>query len=214
MIVTKRKVFKKILDMLKNYKNIFIVGCSYCATICMTGGEEQIQDMCALLKNNDKKITGTTVLEPACHIGRAKQFYQNHKDRLAYSDAVLAMTCGNGVQTIFEAAKGKPVFPALDAMFLGKVERRGVFSQNCSLCGDCFVHETAGICPLAICSKMLLNGPCGGSKNGKCEVEDKRDCGWLQIYNKLKSLGRLDNMRSIKPAKDNSKSIHPQQIGH
>jgi len=211
MIITKQKPIEQILEFLKGAKNIFLVGCAQCATVCKTGGEEQLDQMQSLLKRHKKKITGKVILDPPCHLVKAKQFFQNNKGELSKSDALLAMTCGDGVQSVMEGTRGLEVYPALDALFLGKVERGGIFSENCTICGECVLNDTGSICPLTICSKGLLNGPCGGSKGGKCEVDRERDCGWLMIYRRLKDTGQLEKMKTIKSPRDYSKRIKPQR---
>jgi len=89
----------------------------------------------------------------------------------------------------------KPVIPALDTLFIGVEETPGDFHEVCAQCGQCVLGETAGICPLTACHKGLLNGPCGGTNNGKCEVDKEKDCAWTLIYQRLKEQGRLDLMR-------------------
>ncbi|NQT90402.1 MAG: methylenetetrahydrofolate reductase C-terminal domain-containing protein [Candidatus Omnitrophica bacterium] len=212
MIISKQKGLKEILGFLKGAKKIFLVGCAQCATVCKTGGEDEVNQMEKALKKEGKVITGKAILDPPCHTVKAKQFYQKNKDALSESDGILAMVCGDGAQSIMEGTRGKKVYPALDALFLGMVQRGGHFIQKCVLCGECVIDATAGICPLTVCSKGLLNGPCGGSKNEKCEVDRERDCGWIMIYKRLKELGELDKMKIIRGAKDNSKALHPQKI--
>lgn len=212
MIITKQKPIDEILGFLKDTKRIFLVGCAQCATVCKTGGEEELARMKEQLEKKVKTITGTSIIDPCCHQVKVKQFFQKNKDALSKSDVILVMACGDGVQSVMEGTKQKKVYPALDALFLGEVERGGVFLQKCILCAECVISQTGGICPLTICSKGLLNGPCGGSKDGKCEVDRERDCGWILIYRRLKDLGELEKMRSIKPPMDYSKTIKPQKV--
>jgi ferredoxin len=212
MIITKRKTNKQVSTYLKSSKKVFLVGCAQCATVCKTGGEEQLKDMKVFLEANGKVVTGTIVLDPACHLVKVKQFLYNNKDAITDTEAILALTCGNGAQTIKDGAPLKKVFPALDTMFLGEVQRGGHFSQKCILCGECIIDRTAGICPLTICTKGLLNGPCGGSKNQKCEIDKDRDCGWILIYNKLKESKSLANMKKINKPQDYSKQLKPQRV--
>jgi ferredoxin len=211
MIITKQKTQEKILELLKGAKKIFLVGCAQCATVCKTGGEEELEKMKEILTKEEKVVTGKAILDPCCHLVKVKQFYQQNKSAIEESDAILAMTCGDGVQSILDGTKGKRIFPALDSLFLGEVERGGHFSQKCILCGECVIDKTGGICPVTICSKGLLNGPCGGSKNEKCEVDKERDCGWIMIYKRLKDLGELDRMKTISGPKDYSQQLKPQR---
>jgi len=212
MIITKQKSIKSILEFLKDSKKIYIVGCAQCATVCKTGGEEEVSDIAGVLRKKGKIITGTAILDPACHLVKVKQFFYKNKKILSKSDALLVMACGNGTQVIIDGTKGMRAYTGLDTLFLGEIERGGHFSQKCVLCGECILDKTEGICPITICTKGLLNGPCGGSKNGKCEIDKDRDCGWILIYNRLKANGNLDKMKKIIEPQDYSKQIKPQKI--
>ena len=212
MIITKQKSIKSILEFLKDSKKIYIVGCAQCATVCKTGGEEEVSDIAGVLKKKGKIITGTAILDPACHLVKVKQFFYKNKKILSKSDALLVMACGNGTQVIIDGTKGMRAYTGLDTLFLGEIERGGHFSQKCVLCGECILDRTEGVCPITICAKGLLNGPCGGSKNGKCEIDKDRDCGWILIYNRLKGNGNLDKMKKIVEPQDYSKQIKPQKI--
>ena len=211
MIITKQKSIKSILEFLKDAKNIYIVGCAQCATVCKTGGEEEVSDIAGILKKKGKIITGTAILDPVCHLVKVKQFFQKNKRALLKSDALLVMACGDGTQVIIDGTKGMRAYAGLDTLFLGEIERGGHFSQKCVLCGECILDKTEGICPVTICTKGLLNGPCGGSKNKKCEIDKDRDCGWLLIYTRLKDTGSLDKMKKIVEPQDYSKQIKPQK---
>jgi ferredoxin len=212
MIITRQKSLKDILKLLRKSKNIFLIGCAQCATICKTGGDEELKQMAKMLKKEGKKVSGKATIDPACHLIKVKQFAYKNKKALSDSDAILSMTCGDGVQSIMDGTKGKKVFPALDTLFLGKLERGGHFVQKCILCGECILDKTAGICPVTVCSKGLLNSPCGGSKNGKCEIDRERDCGWALIYNRLKDTGELEKMKVFVEPLDHSKQIKPQKV--
>jgi ferredoxin len=212
MIITKTKTSKEILGYLKKSEKVFLIGCAQCATVCKTGGEEQLKEMEIFLTKKNKIITGKAVLDPVCHLVKVKQFVFNHKDILKTTDAILVMACGDGTQSVKDGTKMERVFPALETLFLGEVERGGHFTQKCILCGECIIDRTAGICPLTVCTKGLLNGPCGGSKNQKCEVDKQRDCGWIQIYEKLKKSKSLANMRKVYKPQDYSKQIKPQKM--
>ena len=205
MIISKQKPFKEILKFLTGAKKIFLIGCAQCATACKSGGEDEVNEMEKLLKKEGKKITGKAILDPCCHLLKVKQLFVKNKKSFSSSDAVLVMSCGNGVQVAMDGIKEKKILPALNSLFLGEIERAGHFSQKCILCGECVIDRTGGICPITICTKGLLNGPCGGSKNEKCEVDKERDCGWALIYKRLKAIGELDNMKEIASPLDYSK---------
>lgn len=211
MIITKQKPIETILEYTKEDSKIFLVGCSECATICKTGGEDALKAMTELLSKHGKTITGSCILEPCCYALEAKKKFQENKDKILDSNAILVLSCGDGVQTVRKVFK-KLTHPALDTLFLGERIRGNVFEEACSLCGDCIIDETGGLCPVTLCSKGLLNGPCGGSKNEKCEVDSNRDCGWILIYKNLKELKRIDKLKKIQPPKDYLKSIKPRNL--
>lgn len=212
MIITKQKPLEEILKKLKDVQNIYITGCSLCATTCMTGGEKQILEMKERLEKEGKKITGYVVLDPSCHKLQARATLKKQKNELEKADAILCMACGDGAQTISSIADEIPVYPANDTLFIGEIERIGHFSEKCRACGECELGWTAGICPVTCCAKGLLNGPCGGSKNGKCETDPENDCAWILIYERLKKAGKLEQLKQIKPPKDHSKTLHPMKI--
>jgi ferredoxin len=212
MIITKKRSRKQIFNSLKGSKTVFLIGCAQCATICETGGEDQVNEMESDLQKRGLKITGKAILDPACHLVKVKQLFHKNKKTFRQTDAVLVLACGDGAQAIKDGTKAKKVLPALETLFLGEIERGGHFTQKCILCGECIIDRTGTICPLTICTKGLLNGPCGGSKNEKCEVDKEKDCGWILIYKSLKESGDLDNMRKIYKPLDYSKQLHPQKI--
>lgn len=212
MIVTEQRSRKQILDLLKACKTVFLIGCAQCATLCKTGGEDQVDEMEKGLRKEGLKITGKAILEPACHLLKVKQLFHKNKEAFKQTDAVLVLACGNGTQVVKDGTRAERVLPALETLFLGEIKRAGHFAQKCILCGECIIDRTGTICPLTICTKGLLNGPCGGSKNEKCEVDKERDCGWILIYKSLKESGDLDNMRNIYKPHDYSKQLKPQKI--
>jgi ferredoxin len=211
MIITKQKPIDQILKYLEDRKKIFIVGCAQCATVCKTGGEDEAKKMKEILERHGKEIVGVEIWDPPCHLLEVKRRARDNNDIISNADAVLSMSCGDGTYTIFQGT-GKKVYPATDTMFLGAVERAGHFTEACSLCGDCTLFMTGGYCPNTLCPKGLQNGPCGGAKDGKCEISQDIDCGWILIYKRLKEIGELDKMKHIQPAKDHSRSVKPKKI--
>ncbi|AYO31292.1 5,10-methylenetetrahydrofolate reductase [Biomaibacter acetigenes] len=211
MVITQPKPFSEILQFLEGKKNIFITGCSLCATSCMTGGEKEILAMEQKLLEEGKQVTGYAVLDPSCNKLQARATLKKQKQVLDSSDAILCMACGDGAQTV-AGLVNVPVYPANDTMFIGEVERIGHFSEACRACGQCELGWTAGICPITRCAKSLLNGPCGGSRNGKCEVNPENDCAWVLIYKRLKELNELDQFMEIKSPKDYSKASNPRRV--
>lgn len=191
--ITKQKSEEDIDRLLDGLKRVFIIGCGTCVTLTRTGGEPEVREMGAKLSEKGKLITGTTVLPVACDniTGEALKEYGEQIDQ---ADVLLIMTCAFGVQTVARQLK-KMVIPALDTTFIGKETSVGVFDEICTQCGTCVIGETGGICPVTSCHKGMVNGPCGGTNNGKCEIDINKDCVWTLIYNRLKELGRLDAMR-------------------
>ena len=211
MIISKPKPLEEILDFLEDKKRIFLTGCSLCATTCAVGGDKELLEMKEELEKRGKKITGSIVLDPSCHKLQVRSSLKKQKDNLKNTDCILCMACGDGVQTVSSLSK-LPVYPANDTMFIGEIERLGQYSEACRACGECELGWTAGICPITRCAKSLLNGPCGGSRDGKCEVDSENDCAWVLIYNRLKELGKLDNLIDTKEAKDYSKYANPRKL--
>lgn len=209
MIITKPKSLEKVLEMARPFEKVFVVGCGTCATTCQTGGEEQVKQMLGAL---GKKGVGWSVVEAPCDIRVVKRDLGKFMPRLGVADAVLVLSCGAGVQTVGDHT-GKPVIPGLDTLFIGKIERIGVQYERCRACADCLLYETGGICPVVRCSKGLLNGPCGGMADGKCEAGGHtRDCAWVLIYENLKKQGRLELFTKYREPKDRSKKAQPQEL--
>ncbi|MBI5555774.1 MAG: methylenetetrahydrofolate reductase C-terminal domain-containing protein [Elusimicrobia bacterium] len=209
MIITKRKELNKILEQLKDKRRVFVVGCAACATKCATGGEEQVKVLAGELVKQQKQVTGTLVLDTPCDMRIVKKDLINN-DKARQADSLVLLSCGAGVQSIAQVCEDMELIPALDTLFLGTIERLGNFNQYCSLCGDCIIDETGGLCPVTRCAKALINGPCGGAMDGKCEVNSDLDCVWVLIYEKLKkNPAKIKKYRKIK---SNASSSGPQRI--
>jgi ferredoxin len=210
MIITKQKDLENILKLVSK-DPVFLVGCSECATICNTGGEKEVIAMKKLLEDKKIKVTGWVVLEPACHLQNDKRLLRKHKDEVNSAKKILVLACGNGVQTVAEIITEAAVIPGTDTLFLGEIKRAGSFEKRCNLCGECIQDLFGGICPIARCPKVMLNGPCGGSINGKCEIGEDIDCVWSIIFSRLKEKGELDRLKLFLPPKDWSKSGEMQR---
>jgi len=208
MIITKLKELNQILEYLQQAKSVFIVGCNSCAAQCQTGGDEDVKEMAEYLQKAKKKVTGTAVPDETCHIPLVKKSLSECKKQIQESDAILVMSCGAGTQAVSSLVES-PVFPACDTLFLGDVKRLGDFTEFCSLCGDCVLGETGGICPVTRCPKGILNGPCGGMHQGKCEIDEETECVWVQIWERLQKLGCVHLMMKRRPPKDYSKKKKP-----
>ncbi len=216
MIISKRKPFSEILESIEGLKKVFIVGCTLCATTCKTGGEKEVKEITEALQEEGKTVTGWNVPDPACSLLAIKRLYRSQKKEIDESDVILSLACGGGTQAIAEIIPGKRVCPGNDTLFQGEITestlKKVKFEQKCSLCGECVLASTGSICPVTRCPKSLVNGPCGGVKNGKCEISSDLDCAWMLIYEQLKSDGRLDEMKKVRRAKDHSKNKSPQNF--
>ena len=214
MIVTQKKPFEEILKTLSSRKKIFIIGCGDCATTCKTGGEKEVTEMKKLLEDNGKIVTGWAIPDSPCIASQIKLVFAKNKKAVDESDAFLILACGLGIQSVLDNDRAKrSVCIACDTMFGSILDKSGLgFFERCAMCGECVLNITGGICPVARCAKGLLNGPCGGSDKGKCEVDKEKDCAWILIYNRLKELNMLENLKDIKPPKDYSKNIKPREI--
>ena len=203
MITAVRKPMEEILEFVLPYKRILLVGCNECVTVCAAGGRKEVGILSsalqmAFMKQGKTLDVREVTLERQCDPEYVEQLV-TEIDRV---DAVLSMACGCGVQEIARRFKAKAVFPAVNTQFMGASERHGVWAERCQGCGDCILGITGGICPVARCSKRLLNGPCGGSTNGKCEINPEVDCAWQLIWDRLKMLGLEKRYEEIISAKD------------
>ncbi len=209
MIITRKKPVEQVLAMLEGVKKVAIVGCGNCATACQTGGEKELEEMKAFLEERGFEVVATVIPEECCHKMLVKKEMKVLKGSGA--EAVLGMACGDGVQTVADNIL-LPVYPANDTLFLGQIERVGIFHEYCRMCGDCILGTTGGICPVTHCAKGLTNGPCGGQKNGKCEVDPENDCAWVRIYNRLVAIGQEDRLWQPRPDKGHGATAHPRHI--
>ena len=216
MIIAERKPIDEIYNMITGYKKILIVGCGTCVTVCFAGGEKEVSTLASLLKLKSKMENvhleiGEVTITRQCE----NEWVASLEKQIEKYDAVLSLGCGIGVQYIADRYRSITVLPGLNTNFLGGPEEQGIWSEKCAACGNCILDKTGGICPIARCSKNLLNGPCGGTTSeGKCEVNSETDCAWYLIHKKLKELGKLDMMKEIQPPKDWSTSAHggPRKI--
>jgi ferredoxin len=215
MIVAKRKPLEQIEAMLEGFEKVLVVGCGTCVAVCMAGGEKEVELLSAQLRMKSKLAGNPRTVD---EITVTRQCDKEYLEPLAkYADqydVILSTGCGAGVQFLAERYDDKIVLPALNTLFIGVAEGPGQWSEKCMACEECVLHETGGICPMTICAKNLLNGPCGGTDHGKCEVDGDKDCAWTLIYNKLEKLGRLDLMKKIQSPKDYSVMTKPGRFTH
>ncbi len=203
MIVGKLKPAEEIISSVSEFRNILILSCGSCVTVCLSGGDREaralgreiIQDK--YHEQSPPSIKMDTI-QRQCERDLIKTFLEIPPG----TDAILSTACGVGVQTLAEVFEHLPVIPALNTTFLGALDEPGVWREKCQGCGDCVLTQTAGICPVSRCAKRIFNGPCGGSSKGKCEIDSEVDCAWQLIIDRLKALGRIDEYVKISPPKD------------
>ena len=203
MITAERKPIEEIIECVRPYNRILLVGCNECVTVCAAGGRKEVGLLSSALQMAFMKEGKTLeikewTLERQCD----PEYVEELVSFIDQADAVLSMACGCGVQEVARRYKDKPVFPAVNTKFMGASERQGVWAERCQGCGDCILGLTGGICPVARCSKRLLNGPCGGSTGGKCEISQDTDCAWQLIWDRMKALGISDRYEEVMAAKD------------
>ena len=207
MIVAQRKNIPDLLEIVKNHKKILVLGCGTCVTVCLAGGQREVSiiasalRMAAKLKGLPLEVEELTIERQCDNV-----FIEQAAEAIERNDAVLSLGCGAGVQAIAERYADKPVYAGLDTAFIGILEERGVWTEKCAACGACVLHQYGGICPVTRCAKHMLNGPCSGSREDRCEVNPERQCAWQLIYKRLKDIGQLDRLKKIKPPKNWSRS--------
>ena len=212
MVISDKKPIQEILGFLEGSEKVVLVGCNQCAATCKTGGEPELQAMKEELEANGKTVLGCKVIDPCCNLLQCKKDLKAVKEELKEADAILSLACGDGTQTIVKNTKSMPVYPANNTLFIGEVERVGQFEEACKACGECELGWTGGICPVTMCAKGLINGACGGAKNGKCEISHENDCAWIKIYERLKDIDQLENLTAVRPPKDYSKQNNPRSL--
>ncbi len=215
MIVAERKAIGDIVRMIEDARRVLVVGCGTCVTVCLAGGEKEVAVCASLLRLHDRNRDGDmTVAETTIERQCEWEFAEQLEDMAADSDAILSLACGAGVQTLVAHFPDTPVLPGLNTQFIGIPEEQGVWTEHCLACGECVLDRTGGICPVARCAKTILNGPCGGSQDGKCEIDPETDCAWQLIFDRLKRLGRLHVLEEIEPPKDwsNSSDGGPRKV--
>lgn len=212
MVISDKKPIQEILGFLEGSEKVVLVGCNQCAATCKTGGEPELQAMKEELEANGKIVLGCKVIDPCCNLLQCKKDLKAVKEELKEADAILSLACGDGTQTIVKNTKSMPVYPANNTLFIGEVERVGQFEEACKACGECELGWTGGICPVTMCAKGLINGACGGAKDGKCEISHENDCAWIKIYERLKDIDQLENLTAVRPPKDYSKQNNPRSL--
>ncbi len=214
MIVAEQKPLNEIRRMITPYGRVLIVGCGTCMTVCNAGGEREVAFLHSALRvaqsraGDGHQTYSEYVLKRQCD----PEFLSLLTDKVAEVDAVLSLGCGIGVQAIVERFPDLPVLPGVNTFFMGMAKDWGIWDERCAACGECRLEDTGGICPITRCTKGILNGPCAGVKNGKCEANKDMDCAWVMIYKRLERLQQLDKMRRYYPPRNYLAIPRPKRI--
>lgn len=210
MVIAEIKPFGEIKEIVKNHSRILVLGCGSCVSVCLSGGKKQVELLATALRIARKEEGSEAVIAERTIARQCEpRFVDQIRDEASDYDVVLSMGCGAGVQELAEKLNAVPVVPAMNTLFIGSADGEGNFLEMCSACGECILSLTGGICPVTRCPKGLLNGPCGGSKNKKCEVSPDIPCAWVMIYERMNALGKLDVLKKTIGPKDWSKQQRP-----
>ena len=203
MIVADKKPIEEIIEELGAHEKILILGCNECVTVCEAGGKKEVGILASALRmyflnqERDVKIDEETLQRQCDH-----EYLEEIRDKVDQYDAIVSIACGVGVQFTAEKYFSTPVYPGVNTCFMGVTEERGLWTERCQGCGQCILARTGGICPVSRCAKRVLNGPCGGSTDGKCEINKEVICAWQLIVDRLKALDRMDDYEELSPLKD------------
>ena len=214
MIVAEQKPLEEIGRITAPYERVLLLGCGTCMTVCDAGGEREVSFLHNALRVAQAKRGNRThtfseyTLKRQCD----PEFLDPLVDKVGDVDAILSLGCGIGVQAIAERFPDIPVLPGVNTSFMGMAKEWGVWDERCAACGDCRLEDTAGICPITRCTKGILNGPCAGTKNGKCEANKDMDCAWVLIYKRLERLQQLEKMRRYYPPRNFRTIPRPKRI--
>ncbi|MDR2199076.1 MAG: methylenetetrahydrofolate reductase C-terminal domain-containing protein [Deltaproteobacteria bacterium] len=204
MIIAERKPVEEIKGFIRDKKRALLIGCRGCVTVCNAGGVKEVEILASLLRLDAKKDDVDLTVD---ELTLERQCDPEYIEELASLtggkyDAILSMACSIGPQFIARRYPGEQVYPVLNTCFLGGAMAHGIWAEHCQACGNCVIHLFGGLCPIARCAKSLLNGPCGGSAGGKCEVSDQIDCVWHLIVAKHMEAGALDRLLEVDLLKD------------
>lgn len=214
MIVAEQKPLDEIRRMITPYEKVLILGCGTCMTVCDAGGEGEVSFLHNALRVAQSRSEDASHIFSECTVKRQCdfEFLDPLADKTGDVDAILSLGCGIGVQALAERFPDLPVLPGVDTSFMGMAKEWGVWDERCGACGECRLDETGGICPITRCTKGIVNGPCAGTKNGKCEANGDMDCAWLLIYQRLERLGQLEKMRRYYPLRNFLAVPRPKRI--
>lgn len=203
MIIAEKKPIEEIIEEVKDFDRVLVLGCNECVTVCEAGGKKEVEVLASALRmyfttqGNEKEISEKTLERQCDH-----EYLEEIRADIDKYDAIVSLACGVGVQFCAEKYLEMPLLPGVNTVCLGANEDRGLWTERCQACGSCVLARTGGICPVARCAKRVMNGPCGGSTGGKCEISKDVDCAWQLIVDRLKALGKLDDYETVMPIKD------------
>lgn len=215
MIIAKRKPFEEIKESLENYGSVLIAGCGTCVAVCLAGGEKEVGILASQLAiasqvDGQPLKIGEVTIERQCD----KEFLQELRNKVDDYDAILSLACGVGVQFLSDMYRDKVVLPGVDTSFIGANDEVGYWTERCRMCNQCYLATTGAVCPVTMCPKGLLNGPCSGTRDGMCEVDQEKACAWALIYERLEKTDRLDQIRETMPPRNHSKTGSPAVLSH
>ena len=203
MIVADKKPMEEIIEDIKNHDKVLVLGCNECVTVCEAGGKKEVGILASALRmyflnqGKEMKIDEETLERQCDH-----EYLEEIRNIIDQYDAVVSIACGVGVQFMAEKYHSTPVYPGVNTCFMGATEERGLWTERCQGCGQCILSRTGGICPVSRCAKRVMNGPCGGSSKGMCEINKELVCAWQLIIERLKALDRFDEYEELSPIKD------------
>ena len=203
MIVADKKPMEEIIEDIKNHDKVLVLGCNECVTVCEAGGKKEVGILASALRmyflnqGKEMKIDEETLERQCDH-----EYLEEIRNIIDQYDAVVSIACGVGVQFMAEKYHATPVYPGVNTCFMGATEERGLWTERCQGCGQCILSRTGGICPVSRCAKRVMNGPCGGSSKGMCEINKELVCAWQLIVESLKALDRFDEYEELSPIKD------------
>ncbi|MDM7202625.1 MAG: methylenetetrahydrofolate reductase C-terminal domain-containing protein [Thermodesulfobacteriaceae bacterium] len=203
MIIAERRAIPKILENIEPYNKILVLGCRGCVAICSTGGDREVAILAEALRlARERKGRPLEVLEETFIRQCDPEYLEPLKELSNTVEAIVSLACGVGVNLIADLYPQLRVYPGVDTSFYGANVALGEWVEKCRGCGDCIIDKTAGLCPIARCAKNLLNGPCGGSQGGRCEVREDMPCIWHEIVERLKARGEMEKLLELWLPKD------------
>jgi len=211
MLITRLKPMDEISSQVKDSGAVLILACNGCEESFGNAHPQQLRYLEEELEKKSASVTQTLSIDFLCEPILVRYWLRKAEAQENF-DSIVVVSCGIGVQVVSKETEHR-VYPACDTVTMGGRFGQAWGKEICKECGQCILPYTGGICPLTACSKGLLNGPCGGSKDGRCEVfPETRECGWHLIYERLKAVGRLDLLLGLPLVRDYSRSEPPEAL--